>query len=244
MLCYTILCYAMQCKAVTIIVINTPLLLFNDVHRVMETFQDLNDYNVHAGTGNRRALVSTLPTAHAPGRITAATALDSRDEVADQFISRMYGGDHDYLIETERNMTEVNDQFVRFAAAHVQAEDSPGSSGRETREERSNSTGRRGSRDVVGVEGDTAVPASGSDDMVFPEVSDDIPNAVSESEDDDRSRSMTSSIIIDNGSVTPCRSNSSSFIISNVPIGTEPELNSNFSRIPPLSPLGTASYRR
>jgi hypothetical protein len=232
------LCYA-------VIVINTPLFLsfYIDAHRVMETFQDLNDYNVHAGIGTRRALLSTLPTVHAPGRVTAATALDSRDEVADQFISRLYGGDHDYLIETERNMTEVNDQFVRFAAAHVQVVDSTGSSGTENREDDSDSTARS-SRDVVGVAGNTAVSAIASDDIVYAEVADDIPNAVSDSEEDDRSRNMTSRSIIDEGLVPPCRSHNSSFIISNVPVGREPELNSNFSRIPPLSPLGIGSARR
>ena len=211
----------------------------------METFQDLNDYNVHAGIGTRRALLSTLPSANAPGRVTAATALDSRDEVTEQFISRMYGGDHDYLIETERNMTEVNDQFVRFAAAHVQAVDSTGSSGRESR---GISTARRSTRDIVGVAGNTAIATrcldSGSDDLVFPEEADDIPYAVSDNEDDDRSRSMTSSVRIDNSTVAPRRSNSSSFIISNVPTGTEPELNSNFYRVPPLGPLGSGSAGR
>jgi hypothetical protein len=227
------------------IVINTPLSLssYIDAHRVMETFQDLNDYNVHAGIGTRRALLSTLPTVHAPGRVTAATALDSRDEVAEQFISRLYGGDHDYLIETERNMTEVNDQFVRFAAAHVQVVDSTGSSGTENREDDSDSTARRSSRDVAGVAGSTAVSAIASDDIVYAEVADDIPNAVSDSEEDDRSRNMTSRSMIDEGLVPPCRSHSSSFIISNVPVGREPELNSNFSRIP-LSPLGIGSARR
>lgn len=210
----------------------------------METFQDVNDYNIHAGIGTRRALLSTLPTANAPGRIRAATALDARDEVTEQFISRMYGGDHDFLIETERNMTEVNDQFVRFAAAHVQIVDSTGSSGRESRDEHSDSTARRSSRDVVGIEGSTAVPASSSDDLVFTEQADDIPSAVSDYEDDDRSRSMGSSTMIDGGLISSSRSISSSFIISNVPVGTEPDLNSNFSRIPPLRPIDIDGARR
>jgi hypothetical protein len=242
-----VLCCAVQlipCDAIIFIVINTSLSLCIAAHRVMETFQDLNDYNVHAGIGTRRALLSTLPTAHAPGRVTAATALDSRDEVAEQFISRLYGGDHDYLIETERNMTEVNDQFVRFAAAHVQVVDSTASSGRENLESHSNSTSRRSSRDVEDVAGNIAVSAIASDDIVYTDVADDIPNAVSDSEDDDRSRGMTSRSMIDDGLVTPCRSHSNSFIISNVPAGREPELNSNFSRIPPLSPLGIGNARR
>lgn len=87
----------------------------------MDTFQDLNDYNTNTNNVARAArltLLSTLPTNNLPASRTAAATLDSRDVVLDDAVSRAYGGDHDYLIETERNMGEVNDQFMRFTAAH------------------------------------------------------------------------------------------------------------------------------
>lgn len=87
----------------------------------MDTFQDLNDYNTNTNNVSRAArltLLSTLPTNNLPASRTAAATLDSRDVVLDDAVSRAYGGDHDYLIETERNMGEVNDQFMRFTAAH------------------------------------------------------------------------------------------------------------------------------
>ena len=84
----------------------------------MDTFQDLNDYNTNNVARARLTLLSTLPTNNTPASRTAAATLDSRDVVLDDAISRAYGGDHDYLIETERNMGEVNDQFMRFTAAH------------------------------------------------------------------------------------------------------------------------------
>lgn len=87
----------------------------------MDTFQDLNDYNTNTNNVARAArltLLSTLPTNNTPASRTAAATLDSRDVVLDDAVSRAYGGDHDYLIETERNMGEVNDQFMRFTAAH------------------------------------------------------------------------------------------------------------------------------
>ena len=86
--------------------------------RVMDTFQDLNDYNTNNNARARLTLLSTLPTNNTPASRTAAATLDSRDVVIDDAVSRAYGGDHDYLIETERNMGEVNDQFMRFTAAH------------------------------------------------------------------------------------------------------------------------------
>jgi hypothetical protein len=86
--------------------------------RVMDTFQDLNDYNTNNVARARLTLLSTLPTNNTPASRTAAATLDSRDVVIDDAVSRAYGGDHDYLIETERNMGEVNDQFMRFTAAH------------------------------------------------------------------------------------------------------------------------------
>lgn len=86
--------------------------------RVMDTFQDLNDYNTNNVARARLTLLSTLPTSNTPASRTAAATLDSRDVVIDDAVSRAYGGDHDYLIETERNMGEVNDQFMRFTAAH------------------------------------------------------------------------------------------------------------------------------
>lgn len=84
----------------------------------MDTFQDLNDYNTNNVARARLTLLSTLPTNNTPASRTAAATLDSRDVVIDDAVSRAYGGDHDYLIETERNMGEVNDQFMRFTAAH------------------------------------------------------------------------------------------------------------------------------
>jgi hypothetical protein len=84
----------------------------------MDTFQDLNDYNTNNVARARLTLLSTLPTNNTPASRTAAATLDSRDVVMDDAVSRAYGGDHDYLIETERNMGEVNDQFMRFTAAH------------------------------------------------------------------------------------------------------------------------------
>ena len=87
-------------------------------YRVMETFQDINDYNANRLLGSRQAMLSTLPNGTNPATLTTATVLDARDVVTDDILGRIYGGDHDYLIETERNMNEVNDQFLRFAASH------------------------------------------------------------------------------------------------------------------------------
>lgn len=84
----------------------------------METFQDINDYNANRLVESRQAMLSTLPNGTMPATLTTATVLDARDVVTDDILGRIYGGDHDYLIETERNMNEVNDQFLRFAASH------------------------------------------------------------------------------------------------------------------------------
>ena len=96
-------------------------------YRVMETFQDLADYNENSVARSRQAILSTQQHGNIPATVRTVATLDSRDAVGDRGGERgerggvggFRGQDHDYLIETERNMEHINDQFMRFTPVVV-----------------------------------------------------------------------------------------------------------------------------
>ena len=96
-------------------------------YRVMETFQDLADYNENSVARSRQAILSTQQHGNIPATVRTVATLDSRDAVGERGGERgerggvggFRGQDHDYLIETERNMEHINDQFMRFTPVVV-----------------------------------------------------------------------------------------------------------------------------
>ena len=93
----------------------------------METFQDLADYNENSVARSRQAILSTQQHGNIPATVRTVATLDSRDAVGERGGERgerggvggFRGQDHDYLIETERNMEHINDQFMRFTPVVV-----------------------------------------------------------------------------------------------------------------------------
>lgn len=117
-------------------IIYHPVLVYVFVTRVMETFQDLSDYNNNsvaralqaaliAQANNRTATSANVAIVTDALRAAAIAehrrrGVGARGEGGIGAGGQFSGQDHDFLIETQRNTGEVNDQIMRFATSNAQ----------------------------------------------------------------------------------------------------------------------------